>query len=95
MKILIDEPKRFYCNSDEECFFEWLNGIDGVASVVGSHAGLTIEFNRPIDRDGFYELVGLLTRYGLDCSGLRPLCASHPDNWFRDESNYWHRSVFG
>lgn len=95
MKLLIDEPKRFYCQPDEEHFFAWLNGIDEVEKVVGSQAGLLIEFKRPIGRDGFYELVGLLTRYGLNCSCLQPLCAAHPDDWFRDKVNYWHKSVFG
>ena len=95
MELLIPEPKRFFCEADEEHFFAWLNGIDAVRKVSGSPAGLELTIDVPIDKISFYGLVGLLSRYDLDRACLRPLCSEHPDNWFRDQKNYWHKDVFG
>ena len=94
MKIVIDEPQRFYCQSDEAHFFEWLNGIESVQDVEGCSAGLIVEIDPAIDRSDFYDLVGLLNRYGLDCAPLKPICLDHSDDWFRDVNNYWYKSVF-
>ena len=93
MKLLIQLP-AFYCHSDEDCFFRWLKSIEGVAEVIGAPEGLIVEFDRLIDRDSFYELVGLLVRYGVQLTSLRAICESHPDPWFRDKSNYWYGGVF-
>ena len=62
--------------------------------VTGAPGGLELTIDEPIDRASFYELVGLMTRYGLDTQCLKPLCESNPDSWFKDNKNYWHAAVF-
>jgi hypothetical protein len=93
--LQIPEPSRFHCESDEDHFFAWLEGIPAVKSVVGTPDGLTLTIEHPIDRTSFYELVGLMTRYQLEKESLRQLCEGHADVWFNDAKNYWYTSVFG
>lgn len=94
MNILIPEPAWFSCEPDEIHFFAWLNEISAVRSVTASREGLELVVDTPVDKASFYELVGLLTRYDLDRTSVRPLCIDHPDDWFRDRKNYWYQSVF-
>lgn len=93
--LLIPEPPRYYCEPDEEHFFTWLQAIPAVRDVRGTPLGLEVTVDEPIDRVSFYELVGLLTRYGLNRRCLHLLCELNPDPWFRDPQNYWHNDVFG
>lgn len=95
MLLHIPEPTRFYCESDEDHFFAWLESIPAVKAVVGTPEGLNLTIEVPIDRLSFYELVGLMTRYQLDKKSLRQLCEGHADPWFNDAKNYWYTSVFG
>lgn len=94
MLLSIHEPKRYYCESDEDHFFGWLKTIPAVKAVVGTPAGLDLTIEQPIDRLSFYELVGLMTRYQLDKKCLRQLCDDHEDEWFNDAKNYWYEAVF-
>lgn len=94
MILHIPEPSRYHCHSDEKYFFEWLKVIPVVDEIVGTPEGLTLKIREPIDQSSFYELVGLMTRYGLDLKSLRPICREHSDPWFRNPSNYWYHSVF-
>lgn len=95
MLLRISEPRRFYCEPDEDYFFAWLQNIEAVKAVMGTPDGLDLTIQVPIDRTSFYELVGLLTRYQLNRTSLRPLCEGHTDPWFTDSKNYWYESVFG
>lgn len=95
MLLRISEPRRFYCEPDEYHFFTWLQKIAAVKAIMGTPDGLDLTLQVPIDRTSFYELVGLLTRYQLDRTSLRPLCEGHTDSWFTDDTNYWYESVFG
>ena len=92
--LLIPEPKLFYCEPDEEHFFAWLKAIPAVKNVKGTPNGLELSLEEPIDQLSFYELIGLMTRYGLDRKCLRVLCEQHRDPWFRDSKNYWYGTVF-
>lgn len=94
MQLLIPEPERFYCEADEDHFFAWLNGIEAVEAVTGSPEGIWVTLQVPASRSTFYDLVGLLTRYGLDRKSLRPLCDGQADPWFSDTKNYWYDAVF-
>jgi len=91
--VTIPEPESFYCDGDEDQFFAWLKSLPAVRSIKGGQDGLAIEYVAPIDRLSFYELVGLLSRYQLDLSSLRPLCESQKDSWFSDQNNYWYSAV--
>ena len=95
MLLCVPEPASYYCEADEEHFFAWLENIPAIKIVTGTPKGLTLTIEEPIDKLSFYELVGLLTRYQLDRSCLRPLCESQADPWFADTKNYWYASVFG
>lgn len=95
MFISINQPEYFYCESDEDHFFAWLQSIPAVKSFVGAPPhSLKLTIEMPIDRLSFYELVGLMTRYQLNKNSLRPLCKDHADPWFTDNKNYWYDSVF-
>ena len=93
--ILIQEPGLFYCEPDEDYFFTWLKAIPAVKRVTATPKGLELIIEEPMDKNSFYELIGLMTRYGLDKKCLRPICDSHPDPWFKDSKNYWYESVYG
>jgi len=95
MQLVIPEPQRYYCEADERHFFAWLQAISAVTKVVGTPDGLQLDIETPVDRASFYELIGLLTRYQLNGSSLRPLCEGNPDPWFADSRNYWYDAVFG
>ena len=94
MLVIIPNPSLYYCEPDEDYFFAWLEAIPAVKEVTGTPAGLELKIQEPIDKTSFYELVGLLTRYGLDRKCLRPLCKSQSDPWFNDPQNYWYSAVF-
>ena len=93
--LLIPHPSPFLSQLDEEHFFGWLKDIAAVKSVTGTPRGLALDLAEPIDTESFAELVGLMTRYGLDQRCLRPLAESNPDPSLRDPVKYWHQSVFG
>lgn len=93
--VLIPEPDLYYCEPDEEYFFTWLEAIPAIKEVTGTPDGLELKIDLPIDKISFYELVGLMTRYGLDRKCLRPLCMFQLDPWFNDPKNYWYDAVFG
>ncbi|WP_211442011.1 hypothetical protein [Collimonas humicola] len=93
--LLVPGPFRYYCEPDEDYFFAWLKAIPAVKAVVGTPSGLELTLEAPIDKTSFYELVGLMARYGLDRKCLRPLCQSQSDPWFNDPQNYWYEAVFG
>ncbi len=92
--LLIREPALYYCEPDEDHFFAWLEAIPAVLSVKGTPDGLEVELVEPIDKPSFYELVGLMSRYGLDRKSLRVLCERQTDPWFKDPQNYWYEAVF-
>lgn len=94
MLITIPEPPGYFCESDEDNFFAWLKSLPAVKAVVGTPQGLDVTFDVPVDRLSFYELVGLLSRYQLPLTSLKPLCADHSDRWFNDPKNYWYSAVF-
>ena len=95
MLLAIPEPKSYYCESDEDHFFAWLESIPAIKAAVGTPQGINSTVEEPIDKLSFYELVGLMARYELDRLCLRPLCESQIDPWFKDPKNYWYTSVFG
>lgn len=94
MLISLPEPSLFFCDVDEDHFFGWLQGVPAVKAVVGTHTGLDVTVETPIDKLSFYELAGLLTRYQLPLTSLRVLCDGQDDPWFNDSKNYWYAAVF-
>jgi hypothetical protein len=95
MKVMIDQPARYYCKEDESCFFQWLRSISAFLEARLVPEGLELSFNTPIDRESLYSLIGLLARYGVNPKPLRALCHPGIEEWFKDEAMYWHSAVFG
>jgi hypothetical protein len=72
VKYVIPEPVIYFGTIDENCFFSWLKGIDGVENVVGTPDGLTIWTSKnKFDVYSLRELVALMRRYGLDLTTLK------------------------
>lgn len=72
VKYVIPEPVIYFGTIDENCFFSWLKGIDGVENVVGTPDGLTIWTSKnKFDVYSLRELVALMRRYGLDLATLQ------------------------
>jgi hypothetical protein len=94
MKIVIREPAPFFSDSDEDSFFHWLKSIGAVKDFVGGPSGLEVALEDPVEDSSLRELIGLLTRYGLDMKCLRGLRTPQNEAWFADAQMYWHKSVF-
>lgn len=90
----ISEPMPFYCEKDEDYFFQWLQSIPAVTSVTGSARGLQLTLEDPIDKQSLYELAGIMTRYSIARKCLRTLCNASNEAWFKDSSMYWYKDVF-
>ena len=94
MKMLISEPVIFFSDGDEDCFFQWPKSIDAVKDVVGEPRGLEITLAEPVDDFSLRELIGLMTRYGLDMKCLGILRTPDNEEWFARDIMFWHQSVF-
>jgi hypothetical protein len=95
-RILRMAHLTWFSHLDEDHFFAWLQEIPAVKRVTGLPAGIEVLVKEPIDKASLYDLIVLMTRYGLDRKCLRPLCESHKDRrWFTDPKTYWHKAVFG
>jgi hypothetical protein len=95
VKLLINEPLRYYSQADEDHFFAWLQSIPAIEKVTGVGRGLELIVRRPIDKGSLYDLIAVMTRYNLDCRPLKPLCDEQQDEYFRDEGKYWHSAIYG
>jgi hypothetical protein len=93
--LLINGPSPYYCQTDEDHFFGWLQSIPAIKAVKGTPSGLELTVQRPIDSDSLRDLIALLTRYSVDCRPLKPLCDEQQDEYFRAKGKYWHAAVYG
>jgi hypothetical protein len=93
--LLIDRLCSFYSQTDEDHFFAWLQSIPSIKGVKGVGRGLEVIVKRPIDKESLRDLIALMTRYGLDCRPLKPLCDEQPDEYFRTEGKFWYSAVYG
>jgi hypothetical protein len=93
---LIIRESMYYCYQDEKHFFEWLESISAVKSVVGGPQGLSIQIaDTGLDRDDWADLLGLFMRYGIDMSGLRDLVTPEYETWLKDPDKYWYSKMWG
>jgi len=80
---------------DEKSFFDRLQALRCVVSVVGAPDGLHVLLSKPPTDLQLRELIALLYRYDLD---MRPLAALRTERnaaWFSDRKKaFWHSSVF-
>lgn len=94
MKVIIQEPVPFFSDGDEDYFFEWLKSIAAVKDAVGCARGLEVTLADPVDDPSLRELIGLLTRYGLETKWLRKLRTEQNERWCANKRAYWYRPVF-
>jgi len=95
--ILICSGVRFYCNKDEDAFFDWLNKITCIShtSAAGKELYLHIAAQKISDQD-LDDLIGLFYRYKVEMSQLAQFLTGDNKTWFHDNKKaFWHKKVFG
>ena len=92
----MDTNVRFYHQSDERAFFEWLSRIPCVKSYEGDgKRGLVVQLKRRPGKDDLWQLLALCHRYGVDMRQLARFETAKNRAWFCDPNKFWHRAVFG
>jgi hypothetical protein len=92
----MDTGVRFYHQSDERAFFEWLERISCVSSVRGEGAdGLVVRLKRRPGKDDLRQLLALCHRYGVDTRQLAKFETPENRDWFRKPGTFWYRATFG
>jgi hypothetical protein len=94
MKIVIQEPVPYYAQLDEDHFFHWLQQIKGVTDVTRVNHGLEVTIDGDFEAENLFDLIALMTRYGLDMKCLRPYCLTVDKTYFADPQAYWFDAVF-
>jgi hypothetical protein len=94
---LVAKNVAWYCQLDEELFFEWLARIGAVVHLHGHGRELEITLDvARLDDKGLRELIGLFARYDLDMRQLAVLRDDAKRPWFSQrETASWHERVFG
>ncbi|PZM77769.1 MAG: hypothetical protein DKT66_26175 [Candidatus Melainabacteria bacterium] len=93
--LTIPEPGGFYCQLDEDHFFEWLQEIDGVKEVRGHATGLTVYLSVPVlSESALRDFIGLLFRYDVPMSFLRSQLTPKNEHWFKDPEKFWYEKIF-
>ncbi|WP_198781125.1 MULTISPECIES: hypothetical protein [Shewanella] len=72
MKITVKGPS-FWCQEDEDKFFEWIYSLPNYQSVTGRGLDLIIELNEPVSQSTINQLFVLFKRWELDFNSLAPL----------------------
>ncbi|MGL4835104.1 MAG: hypothetical protein ACRCXH_11880 [Shewanella sp.] len=72
MQITVKGP-RFWCQEDEDKFFEWIYSLPNYQSVTGRGLDLIIELNEPVSQSTINQLFVLFKRWELDFNALAPL----------------------
>ncbi len=92
----MDTDVRFYHQSDERAFFEWLARISCAESYVGDGAlGLVVHLRRRPGKDDLWQLLALCHRYHVSMRQLAKFETPENRSWFCDPKMFWHKAVFG
>jgi len=92
---LVCENVRYYSQSDETAFFNWLNSIECVSEIqgYGSSLELTVHFTT-IPEEDLRELIAIFSRYQVDLKQLRVFETSENASWFTQNNRaYWHKKL--
>ncbi len=93
---VVVKESRYFCYQDEKHFFAWLESIDAISDVLGVRGGLSFKVpDEGLDPESWVDLIGLLTRYGIDMTPLREMALSETTGWLKDPKCYWHIPLFG
>lgn len=92
----MDTNVRFYHQSDERAFFEWLSRISCVASYAGDgQRGLVVKLKRRPGEDDLRQLLALCHRYRVNMRQLAKFETDKNRSWLRNPDAFWYRGVFG
>ena len=92
----MDTGVRFYHQSDERAFVEWLSRIPCVESYAGdARNGLVVQLKRRPGKDDLRQLLALCRRYGVDMRQLAKFETEKNRNWFCHPETPWYQAVFG
>ena len=92
----MDTGVKFFHQSDERAFFEWLTRIPCVKSCKGDgRRGLVVQLKRKPGKDDLLQLLALCRRYGVDMRQLAKFETAQNRPWFRYRQKYWYPAVFG
>lgn len=81
--ILRCSPLRFYTNTDETLFFNWLKKIKSIVHVEGIGRELHLSFaSKDISSKDLRELMGLFDRYKFDNTQLKVFMNESNKDWF-------------
>ncbi|MGH1379709.1 MAG: hypothetical protein ACRAU9_02150, partial [Shewanella xiamenensis] len=72
VQITVKGPS-FWCQEDEDKFFEWIYSLPNYQSVTGRGLDLIIELNEPVSQSTINQLFVLFKRWELDFNSLAPL----------------------
>ncbi|MFO1013748.1 MAG: hypothetical protein U1E50_08290 [Caulobacteraceae bacterium] len=87
---------HFFHPSDERAFFEWIERIPCVSTVLGEGPdGLIARLKRRPGKDDLWQFLALFRRYGLDMRQLAKFETAQNRDWFRDPQMFWYAAVFG
>lgn len=86
----------FFSQGDENAFFSWLQGIEGIESVQGAPEGLIIGLEgEDLPEMSLRELLAIYRRYDGDMKELAVFLRPDNESWFKKPGSYWYGAVFG
>lgn len=94
--ILICKSVRYFCNKDEDAFFEWIKKINCIAKISGAGRELYLHIRTDkIQDQDLDDLIGLFYRYKVDMKQLARFLTDDNKSWFFDNKKaFWHKKVF-
>ncbi|MNS03135.1 hypothetical protein D3C72_344630 [compost metagenome] len=85
----------FYSRGDERRFFQGLDEVSAIKSVVGSGRGLFLDFDmRLLGQESLRDLIALLWRYQIPLEPLALFAERKKFAWLLDKRAYWYKSMF-
>lgn len=94
--ILVCKAVTFYCDKDEDAFFEWIKKIDCIEKISGAGNELYLHICADdIHEYDLRDLLGLFRRYNVDMKQLSRFLTDENKKWFKNPIMAWHKKVFG
>jgi len=95
--ILVCKAVRFYCNKDEDAFFEWIKKIDCIKELSGVGRELYLHICSDVIHEyDLRDLIGLFYRYKVDMKQLQRFLTDENKHWFYENKKaFWYKKVFG
>jgi hypothetical protein len=94
MTIIECKSVRFYAQSDETAFFEWIGRIKGIRKTKGVGDVLYLHVRKPVSDTTLVDMLALFQRYGISMRQLGQFSTTKNRAWFEDPRKYWFKKVF-